>query len=67
MERTVSTCTLSGLLSASIWASVIFVKQYGQAAYSFAESCRKFKVLSGVVKTFLHEGFEQVNVHFPSI
>ena len=65
--RTVSTCVLSGLLSVSIWASVIFVKQYGQATYGSAESCCKFVVLSGVVKTFLHEGFGQVNVLFPSI
>ena len=56
----------SGLLFASILASVIFVKQYGHAAYGSAESCCKFNVLSGVAKTFLHEGFGQVNVLFPS-
>jgi hypothetical protein len=66
LGRTVSTCVFSGSLSASICASLIFVKQYGQAAYGSAESCCKFKVLSGLVKSFLHEGFGQVNVLFPS-
>ena len=65
LERIVSTCVFSGLLLSSICASVIFVKQNGQAAYVCVESCCKFKVLSGVVKAFLHAGFGQVNVLFP--
>ncbi len=65
LEGVVSTCVFSGLLTASICASVIFVKQNGQAAYVCAGSCCKFKVFSGVVKVFLHAGFGQVNVFFP--
>jgi len=61
-ERTGSTCVFSGLLLSSICASVIFVKQNGQAGYVCAGSCCKFKVLSGVVKVFPHAGFGQVNV-----
>jgi len=63
--RIVSTCVFSGLLLASICSSVIFVKQNGQAGYVSAGSCCKFKVLSGVVKAFLHAGFGQLNVLFP--
>ena len=65
LARSVSVCILSGFLAGSILASVIFVRQYGQAVYGSAGPC-KFKVLSGVVKTFLHDTFGQVYVNFPS-
>jgi hypothetical protein len=45
----------------SMGALIISVKQYGQAAYGSPESCCKFKVFSGELKVFLHEGFEQVS------
>ena len=66
LEIIVSTCVFSGLLLSSICGSVIiFVKQNGQAGYVCAGSCCKFKVLSGVLKSFLHAGFGQVNVLLP--
>ena len=65
LEIIVSTCVFSGSLLSSICASVIFVKQNGQAGYVCAGSCCKFKVLSGVLKSFLHAGFGQVNVLLP--
>ena len=58
-------CSFPGLLLASIGGSAIFVKQNGQASYVSAESCCKFKVLSGVVKVFLHAGFRQLTILFP--
>jgi len=57
-------CAFPGLLLASICGSAISVKQKGQASYVSVESCCKFMVLSGVVKVFLHAGFEQITIFF---
>jgi hypothetical protein len=45
--------SVSGL---SISISAFFVRQYRHAAYGSAESCCKFKVLSGVAKNFGMKG-----------
>lgn len=55
--------SVEGLL-ASGCESIIIVKQNGHAMYGSAEP-RRFKVLSGLEKTFPHEGFGQVTIFFP--
>ena len=62
----ISVCVFSGLYGEAILVSVIFVRQYGQAAYGSDGCWRKFLVLSGFAKTFLHDAFGQVYVFFPS-